>query len=164
MKTLKSVILIAVIGISSYSAMAQKKIANVPAVVSSAFTSQYPQAGLKGWSMDRGQYIATFKYNNRDWTAHYSADGNWLRSERNIKHMANLPAEVRMAVRSSKYASYHIDEMARLQMPDHSYQYRLSVDNNNGNPTAYQGVGGLDNENLFYSEHGRLIRTASGNE
>jgi hypothetical protein len=164
MKTLslKSIILIAAIGVLSYSgAMAQKKVAQVPSVVNSAFTSQYPQASLKSWTMDKGQYIATFKYDNREWTAHYSAEGNWLRSERNIKNMANVPYSVRAAIKSSKYASYHVDAIARLQMPDHSNMYRVRVDNNNGNETAYQGAGAVDAESLYFSEGGSLIRTAS---
>lgn len=163
MKTIKFIILVAAAGILSYNAEAQHKIKEVPQSVSSAFTNQYPQAALKGWSADKNQYIASFRYNNRDWEAHYSTDGNWLRSERNIKHMANLPYDVRMALKSSKFASYHIDEMARLQMPDHSYMYRLRVDNNSGNKVAYENSGSVDNESLYFGEHGRLIKTVSTN-
>lgn len=162
MKTIKSFILVAAIGILSYSADAQKKVKEVPPAVSAAFTNQYPQASLKGWSMDRDQYVAAFRYNNRDWMAHYSAEGNWLRSERNIRHMANVPYDVRMALRGSKYASYHVDAIARLQMPDNSYQYRIRVDNNSGNKVSYEG-GNIDNENLYFTERGRLIRTANSN-
>jgi hypothetical protein len=166
MKTIKSLILVAAIGILSYSANAQRMVQNIPSAVSTAFTNQYPQAHLKGWMMDKGenQYIATFRYNDRDWMAHYSMDGNWLRSERNIRHMANLPYDVRMALRSSKYASYHVDEMARLQMPGNGYQYRIRVDNNGGNKVAYEGGGDVDNESLYFTQHGRLVKAASGNQ
>lgn len=166
MKTLglKSILLVAAIGTLSYNAMAQKKVKNVPPVVSSAFANQYPQANLKGWEMDRSQYIAEFKYDNRDWMAHYSADGNWLRSERNIKHIANLPADIRMAVLNSKYASYHVDEIARLQMPGQNNMYRLRVDNNNGNKVAFENAASVDNESLYFTEHGRLVKAVSGDE
>lgn len=164
MKTLniKFIILIALIGILSYNAYAQKKIKQVPPAVNTAFNNQYPNVNLKNWYTDAGQYIACFRYNNRDWMAHYSADGNWLRSERNIRHIASLPYNVRMALKNSKYASYHVDEMASLQMPDHSSVYRLRVDNNSGNKVAYENAGAVDNENLYFNDNGRLIRTANG--
>ncbi|MGN6180080.1 MAG: hypothetical protein ACTHNW_12910 [Mucilaginibacter sp.] len=167
MKTLniKSFILVALIGVLSYSADAQKKVKQVPQAVSAAFANQYAQAHLKNWYVDNGQYIACFRYNDRDWMAHYSADGNWLRSERNIKHIATLPYDVRTALKNSKYASYHVDEMARLQMPDHSSMYRLRVDNNSGNKVAFENAGAVDNESLYFSDNGRLVRTAnSGDE
>ena len=80
-----------------------------------------------------------------------------------MKHMANVPYDVRMALRGSKYASYHVDEIARLQMPDNSYQYRIRVDNNSGNKVAYEGAADVDNESLYFTEHGRLVRTANSN-
>jgi hypothetical protein len=165
MKTLKFkyCILVAAIGMLSYSAMAQKGSMNTPQIVRTAFANQYPQANLKKWSMDKGQYVAIFRYNKRDWQAHYSAGGNWLSSERSIKHMGSLPYSLRSALKSSKYASYYVDNMARLQMPSGN-TYRLRVDNNSGNKMAYENAGSVDNETLYFSEHGRLIKAVSNNE
>jgi len=165
MKTsnLKSFILIAAIGVLSYNAIAQNKAIQAPQIVRTAFGNQYPQANLKKWSMEKGEYVARFKYNKRDWQAYYSADGNWLSSERNIKHLSTLPYDVRSALKNSQYASYYVDNMARIQMPSQSNMYRLRVDNNSGNKTAYENAGSVDNETLYFSEHGRLVKTVSGN-
>jgi hypothetical protein len=164
MKTSKfaSLILVAAMGMISFNTMAQKKVKTVPLTISSAFARQYPLANLKSWNTENGQYVAMFKYNKRDWKAYYSADGNWLSSERDIRHMATLPFTVRSAFKGSKYAAYHIDRMASLQTPT-SKMYLLRIDNNNGNPTAYQAAGSVDNETLYYNERGRLVKLEGHN-
>jgi hypothetical protein len=159
MKTskLKSLVLVAAMGMVSYGAMAQKTV-SVPSNVSTAFSTQYPQANLKNWTMDHDQYVASFKYNKRDWRAYYSADANWLSSERDIKHMKTLPYDVRHSLRTGKFAAYHVDQIARVQTPARN-MYKIRVDNNNGQQTAYENAGSIDNETLYYSERGRLIKT-----
>jgi hypothetical protein len=159
MKTsgIKSAFLIAAMGMISVSAMAQKNV-QVPTAVNTAFANQYPQASLKTWNMSDGEYVAMFRYNKRDWKAFYSADGNWLSSERNIRHMATLPYSVRATLKQSKFAAYHVDHMARLQTPERN-MYLLKVDNNGGQMTAYENAGSVDAETLYFSERGRLIKS-----
>jgi hypothetical protein len=164
MKTsrIKIIVLIAAIGMISYHAMAQQAM-NVPQAVQTAFTAQYPQGHLKNWKMDKSGYVASFKLNKRECKATYANDGNWLSTETTFRHVTkHVSPDMKFALRNSRYASYHIDLVQDLQTPSKNL-YLLQVDNNSGNQAAYENAGSVDDETLYFSRNGRLLRSVSSN-
>jgi hypothetical protein len=164
MKTIKikTIALLMAMGIISMDAIAQKNNVQAPQAVQTAFQNQYPLAALKNWKMKNNQYVATFKLSKRLWKADYTMDGTWVSSERNIRHMASLPYSVRTSLKHGKYASYYVDNMESMQMPAKN-MYVLKVDNNGGNKSAYENAGSVDDETLYFSARGRLVKTESNN-
>ena len=163
MKNLKvTVILIAAMGIISYSAMAQKADNNVPQAVLTAFSAKYPQAQLKSWKTKHNTCTASFVINNKNYKAAYSTDGNWLNTVRNIRHTSSLPSEVSLYLKKGSYASWHIDDMERVRTPLQN-MYQVEVDNNSGNKMIYEGGGSFEDKVLCFNDHGKLIKTVDNN-
>jgi hypothetical protein len=158
MKSLKTVILIAVTGMLSYSAMAQKGANVVPQAVQTAFAAKYPVAQIKKWKTKNNTSTAIFVMDNKKYTAQYSNNGDWLVTERTIKHSSNLPANIRTYLKKSSYASWYIDDMERVRTPMRN-MYQVEVDNNSGNKMIYEGVGSFEDKKLCFNDEGRLIET-----
>jgi hypothetical protein len=158
MKNLKALIgLIAALGLISYHAMAQKVNDQIPQAVQSAFSTKYPQANLKNWKIKKDSCIASFIMDKRRYEASYSKNGNWLRVERNMRRTSSLPAEALLYLKKAIYASWHVDELEKVQTPSESL-YLVQVDNNSGNQTAYENAGSVENKMLYFDESGKLIR------
>jgi hypothetical protein len=143
----KTIILIAAIGLISYSAMAQKAYNNVPQAVLTAFSAKYPQAQLKGWKTKDNTCIAKFVMNNKKYKASYSNDGNWLNTVRNIRHTSSLPDQARLYLKKSSYASWHIDNMQKLATPIQN-MYQVEVDNASGNKILYEDAVSFEDKML----------------
>jgi hypothetical protein len=157
---IKTIILVTAMGIISYSAIAQKT-ENVPQAVLTSFTAKYPQASVKKWEMNKGQYLAVFTMDKQRSSASFSKDGSWLSTQTDIR-ISKLPADIRYSLRNSRYASYTIDNVKDVQMPSKNI-YQLEVDNDSGNKMVYNNVGLVDDELLFFSQHGRLLESKDNN-
>jgi hypothetical protein len=160
MKTFKSVILVAAMGMISYQTMAQK--ANlVPAPVTSDFASKYPGVAVRNWkAAGNDQYVASFKLNGRQCEAYFAKDGTWQSTEVVMRHLKNLSPDIRMALRDSKYASYHIDGVKRLHMPTRE-MFIVEVDNNSGNKMIYDNIGSFDDQLLYFTANGKLLKAVN---
>jgi hypothetical protein len=159
MKSLKVKIiaLIVATGMISYNLMAQKAGKNVPQNVVTAFSAQYPQVQLKKWKTTRDTYIALFILNGKKYMASYSPDGNWVNTERMIRHTASLPDGVMSFIKTNGYASWHIDQLEKLQTPSQSI-YMVMVDNHSGNPDGYENAGSSVDKTLYFSNNGSFIK------
>jgi hypothetical protein len=159
MKTLKTIILIAAMGMISYHTMAQK--ANtIPQSVTADFSSKYPGIQVKKWNTENNQYVASFKMNGRRCQAFFTVNGNWLNTEIEMRHLKNLSPDIRTSLRNSRYASYHIDNVERLRTP-HEEMYIVEVDNNSGNKMLYDNIGSFDDQLLYFTHSGRLIKSVN---
>jgi hypothetical protein len=159
MKTLKTLILAAAMGMISYHTMAQKG-NGVPQPVIADFSSKYPGVQVKNWKTEKNQYVASFRMNRRQCRAFYAMNGDWLNTEVEMRHIKNLSPDIRAALRHSRYASYHIDEVKRLRTPNEE-MYILEVDNNSGNKMIYDNVGSFDDQLLYFNHNGRLIKSVN---
>lgn len=159
MKAIKTIILIAVMGMFSYQTMAQK-IKEVPQAVQSDFSAKYPEVQVKKWQIDHGQYLASFKLNGRECIATYSPDGTWVSTETTMRHIKNLSPDIKASLRNSKFSSYNIDVVKDIKTPTKD-MYMLEVDNNSGNKMLYDNIGSFDDELLYFSHSGQLIKSVN---
>src|SRR5581483_8635203 len=84
----------------------------------------------------------------------------WMSSERTMRHLKNVPGDVIASLRNGRYASYHIDDIRAVQTPTASL-YMLEVDNNSGNKMIYDNIGSFDDQLLYFSGSGRLVKTVN---
>ncbi|HEY2583992.1 MAG TPA: PepSY-like domain-containing protein [Mucilaginibacter sp.] len=156
MKTIiKAIIAIAMMGLISFNTNAQKT-NDVPQAILTSFSYKYPQAQLKNWKEKEGAYVASFTMDNKKYRACYSKDGNWLNTEREIKHTSDLPADLRSYLKTSTYASWKIDDMKRVHTPSQD-MYQVLVDNHGGNSLRYEDAVSAEDRLLSFDDGGKLI-------
>jgi len=158
MKKLIIIVLVAAMGAISFHTEAQNS-KNVPQALAAAFTAKYPEAQLKRWKNDHNIYSAVFLMNNKKYQASFADNGTWIKTARNIRHISNLPAEVRSFLKTNGYASWHIDNMTRLRTPVQN-TYQVEVDNASGNVKwIYEDAGSLEDKMLSFNDQGKLLKT-----
>ncbi len=155
---IKVIVLVMVMGIISNNIMAQKGTGLVPQAVLSAFSTNYSQAYLTNWKKSNDQFVASFTLNKEKCKAYYTKDGSWIKTETEMRSLANLPLEIRSSLKKGSYASYHVDRIEDVKMPSKN-MYLLQVDNESGNMSAYENAGSVDDELLYYNDNGKLIRS-----
>ena len=92
----------------------------------------------------------------RHYKAYYMTDGTWVKTERNVKHLSTLPWQARVYLKNSKYASWHVDNLAKVQTPYHN-MYMVELDNHSGT-TSYEGNGDNVTQDLFFNDNGHLVK------
>jgi hypothetical protein len=151
----KTIALIFIMVSISFNTMAQKT-DGVSQNTLSAFSAKYPHAQVKNWKEKKGIDMATFTMDGKKYQASYSQDGNWLMTERIVRHMASLPEELRSYLKTSKYASWNIDDMKKVHMPGQD-EYQLHVDNHSGSPFRYNDAVSADDQMLRFDVRGKLL-------
>jgi len=155
--SIKSIGLIAAMGLIGDGAMAQKVDMNVPPAVINVYGTQYPTAKLKKWEVKNDTCIAIFTMNKRNYKASYAMNGKWYSSERNMKHMANLPADARTYLKTNNYLSWNVDRMEKIETPVRT-TYVLQLDNHSGNQNQYEGTAAAMDKMLYFNQNGQLVR------
>jgi len=130
--------------------------ANIPGNVLNQFSSQYPDATIKKWKVEKGNYIAEFKDNGMPAKSTYNGQGAWEKTEVEIKHIKQLPATVSAGFNKSEFHNYYVESIEQVSTPT-GIRYIVDVDNCNGNKGITEGYGGLDNEELKFNGNGLLI-------
>jgi len=102
-----------------FAACAQKK---PPAVVVSAFNQKFSNIKELEWGKEKnGDWEAEFEQNGAEMSANFSATGQWLETEAEIK-VADLPAPVQAALQGKK-----VKEVAKILSADGSTVYEAEV-------------------------------------
>lgn len=103
--------------------------ANLPGPVSAAFTATHP--GLKTtWELESdGNYEAEFKLAGEEVSETYSATGQLLETEVEIKKSV-LPAAVLAAI-ATNFPGHELEEAARLTYPDGRIAYEAELEGDN---------------------------------
>ena len=131
----------------------------VPPKVQIAFAAKYPQTQLKNWKIEDGQYVASFVMDNRDGEVTYDRDGNWVSTMTIYRHVfKHLTPVMRDELRNSVYASYHLDQVKTLQMPNMD-MLLFTLGNDNGNISAYENTGPVDMETVYFNHSEHLIKS-----
>lgn len=95
---------------------------STPTAVLEAFSKKYIGVLDVYWSKEKnGEWEAEFEFSNAETSATFSADGNWLESETEIR-VADLPVPVQAALQSKK-----VKEAARIECADGSTVFEAEV-------------------------------------
>jgi len=153
----KTIILIAAIGLISYNTMAQKAQNMVPQAVITAFSAKYPQAQLKGWQTKNNACTASFAVANKKYKASFYNDGRWISTETQVKRSS---PKILAYLKKNNYASWYVDKIEKVETPMQS-MYQVQIDNNSGNPTSYSNAGAIENKMLCFNDNGKLIKVVN---
>lgn len=119
--------------------------AKVPSAVKNAFNQMFPGATNVGWSNRNHYSIADFKHDGKDSEAWFDREGVWYMTETDITY-AELPEQVRSAFEAGDYASWHVDDVEKIERRQSETLYALDVES------------GAEEYELFYTADGVLVR------
>jgi hypothetical protein len=124
----------------------QAQFKSVPAEVTNAFSSTYPEAKNVTWKSGFSGYEAHFDINGDAAVANYSNKGEWKETERNMQ-FDNLKSEIRDGFFKSKYSSWERKEVKELKEKDKDTLYRILVRESS-----------LSKKYLYFNVHGQLVK------
>jgi len=102
----------------------------VPKAVTAAFNLKYPKGKFKKWSLEKDNYSGIFNMEGQICTVVYDKSGTWVNTSTKIKWTWKLPKEVKDGLKKSKYSSWDVDGIKKIETPKGQY-YQLWVDNSN---------------------------------
>lgn len=140
---MKKIILVTLVSVSlfSFAACAQKiAAAQVPAVVKTSFSKDFPGITTK-WEKEKANYEASFKQNGNMMSALYDASGNKIESEMDIK-ISILPAAITTYI-TQHYKGEKIKEAAIITKANGEVNYEAEVK-------------GMD---LLFTKEGKFIKS-----
>jgi hypothetical protein len=123
-------------------AVAQEKVkqVDIPLVVQTNFTNQYPDASKAAWKMKSEMYIVRFNAQGRKWLAIYNTKGEVQEKGVEMKEV-DLPSEIRKAVKND-FADISVDEAFRMEK-DGKMCYLLKFNGSEGKKVYYTPKGEL---------------------
>ncbi len=122
------------------------QIRKIPAEVTEALKSKYPDASNVTWKDKITVFAASFEMNNEKLEARFSSKGEWQSTEREITEN-DLPEDVKDGLNKSKYADWELTSIYNIDLPDDKVQYRIQV-----------AKGDIQKKNLLFSSEGRLLK------
>jgi hypothetical protein len=128
----------------------------VPATVLAAFAAKYPNAAIKNWNVNNGEYIAKAKAGNRKYFATFDNKGAWIKTVSKFNWPGSLSPLVRKAFNKSKYSAWHIYEINLVDTPSGQF-YQVMVDNTNPPIDAFHQDLQISDWLLEFKSNGELI-------
>ena len=98
---------------------------NVPAPVVEKFKTTYPAAEKVQWELDEENYFAGFTLNKQEKSAHYSADGKWLRTETPMRILEVPKVVKKEAYRNFK--NYQIIDPVKIETDGKGNYYKMEL-------------------------------------
>lgn len=132
----------------SFTVTAQTiKESKVPSAVRESFKKQHPDMYVYEWEFKKKKqlYEAEFLNKGVKHEAHFTPDGKWLLTKRDIKKK-ELSANVLQAIAGSKYSNWEIDDAEEQQTPS-GLVYKIEVEQ--GKQELY----------LYITAEGKIERT-----
>lgn len=102
---------------------------NIPQQVTQSFSEKYPDLYPYKWkySKKKGTFYAKFINNGQKNKAYYRPDGQWIRTEKDIKRY-QLPQTVLSGISKTPYALWHIDDVEEHETPEHNLLYVVEME------------------------------------
>ena len=125
---MKNLMLITVLSVAfSMQSCAQKSDSkNPPEKVFSAFKAKFPDAKKVEWEMENdSEWEAEFKLNGKEYSANFSAEGEWLETEYEIKE-SEIPSNIR-AILNQSFSDYEIEELEVAETPS-GKSYKMEIE------------------------------------
>jgi hypothetical protein len=124
----------------------QAQFKSVPAEVTNAFTTTYPEAKNVSWKSGFSGYEVRFDLGGDAVIAKYSNKGEWKETERNMQ-FDSLKPEVQDGFFKSKYSKWEKKEVKELKEKDKDTLYRI-----------YVRESSLSKRYLYFNAHGQLVK------
>lgn len=99
----------------------------VPLELANALADKYPEVKNAKWEIKGTYYVADFYKDNYETSAWFTPEGVWQMTETDIPYDA-LPAAVKSAFESSKYADWHVDDVDKLERQGLETVYVIEVE------------------------------------
>ncbi|MFN6116546.1 MAG: PepSY-like domain-containing protein [Flavobacteriales bacterium] len=131
--------------ISSTCVLGQKPAVTPPAAAKAHVTQHYPKATMKEWKQGGKHFKVEFVLKGEKYTAVYTAEGTWVRTEHNIPKV-DLPAAVARALKAGKYGTWKVDGVEQHATPEHASLYKVNVETEK------------EKAELFFLPDGKLLK------
>lgn len=149
MKNIPYLFLVLFLSVGGTSSCSQDlKEGQVPAVVRATFKKLHPDTYVHEWELIKKTqlYEAEFILKGTKYEAYFTRDGQWVRTERDIKK-TEIPQQVLASLAKTEYATWEIDDVEEHQSPEHKLFYEIEVEQ--GRQETY----------LYFLPDGKLLRT-----
>lgn len=110
-----------------------------------AFQQKYPQASPVEWEDKHGYKVADFRLDGKEAEAWFDKSAKWLMTETDLRP-ADLPAAVKAAFDATEYASWHIDDIDRVEKENATTIYVIEVEKEK------------QEYDLYFSEDGTFLK------
>jgi hypothetical protein len=110
----------------------------VSAIVLKSFSQQYPDIHVSKWIIVNDTCIARFKMDKRKNAAFYLTNGDWVKTERKISWLKDMPEKVRNSFNRCPYADGYIQSLKEVSLPD-GEQFIIAVHYEEGPPESIPG-------------------------
>ena len=124
--TIRCIIIAVSLVLLNSSAHGQTPVVNVPKTARDHFAQHYPKAAKQKWKQGSKQIKAEFELKGETFHTIYSAKGEWVRTEHNVKK-SEVPAPVMRALLATKYAKWEIAEVEEHATPEHPSLFKVKV-------------------------------------
>lgn len=145
---MKKIALAAITFLYLFAGIASAQVKNVPAAVTSAFQTKYPDVKQVTWLKDQDGYAARFYDREEPCTVRYNSRGEWLDETKKL-NFGDLRSNVRNAFSQSKFASWRAHEVSQIQAKNKETQYRILIRNTD-----------RQSKYIYYDTKGQLTKEA----
>jgi hypothetical protein len=126
----KTVLIIMIVFIATNIIGQGKNYKDVPQKIITAFETKYPSAMIRSWKINPDGYAAEFMIDKKKYTAHYSPDADWTKTETKVRWTWKLPPAVKNALYHCEYASWYVNEIKAVNTPGEQF-YEIHVNDGN---------------------------------
>ena len=142
----KIVSLIMAVALFAAFNVAQAQLRKVPADVTEAFKTKFPDAKNVEWKDKLTAFLAIYEEGDVKYQSKFNSKGEWLQTEKEIDE-DDLPAEVKDGLSKSKFTEWEIKSVAEIENNNNDIQYRLFVRKS-----------GIEKKYLYFDKDGKLIK------
>ncbi|HTK22371.1 MAG TPA: PepSY-like domain-containing protein [Mucilaginibacter sp.] len=136
----------------------QAKSSNViPDAVTSGFNKKYPNAKVRRWKTEENKYVAKTEINGHRCSVAFEKNGNWVNTITRIRWTHQLPSNVYEAYKKSKYNSWDVYSLAKVEKQSGDY-YRVIVDDRNAKVSSDRQPLFITEKLLEFKANGTLIQ------
>lgn len=139
---LSALVMFLLVGLNSIEAQIRK----VPAEVTEAFKTKYPETKNVEWKDKITSFQASYEMNGDKYQSKFNSKGEWQQTEKEIAEDA-LPASVKDGYGKSKFTDWELKTVTWVENKDNSIQYRLFVRKS-----------GVEKKYLYFDKDGKLIK------
>jgi hypothetical protein len=119
-------LLLAVLLTAAQSLAAQQTAVTPPPAALAHLLQQHPGTAVKEWKQGAKLYRAVFTLKGEKYTAVYTTDGSWVRTEHNIRK-EELPKAVHKTLLSGTYSGWEIDDVEEHRTPMQAQVFKVDV-------------------------------------